>query len=204
MKEDFNDLSWVQKALRDAQRHSDTTRMLQIARGVLSVSLAEARFRIDEREGTVEASDLERAKEKVRMVAPVEISLHWSLKRAMSWAFDCAERVLEYYTTDFPDDPRPAQALTVGRGWLAGQKDDAQRRQAYDGVYEAMCEANDECPGSDAMFASQALVYAFEEDTFNSALSSLCPVKDSRTAEERAWQLQRQIAYLTSEDEIPK
>lgn len=35
-----------------------------------------------------------------------------------AWACDCAERVLPHFETEFPDDPRPRQAIKTGREWV--------------------------------------------------------------------------------------
>jgi len=35
------------------------------------------------------------------------------------WATDCAERVLPFFEEKFPDDPRPRDALTALRAWIA-------------------------------------------------------------------------------------
>lgn len=34
------------------------------------------------------------------------------------WAYDCAKRALPYFETQFPDDPRPRQALQILKDWI--------------------------------------------------------------------------------------
>jgi hypothetical protein len=34
------------------------------------------------------------------------------------WAIDCTERVLPYFEENYPDDPRPRDALTALREWI--------------------------------------------------------------------------------------
>jgi hypothetical protein len=34
------------------------------------------------------------------------------------WAIDCAERVLPYFEEEYPDDPRPRQALKTLQNWI--------------------------------------------------------------------------------------
>lgn len=34
------------------------------------------------------------------------------------WAIDCAERVMPYFEDDYPDDPRPRNAIQTLREWL--------------------------------------------------------------------------------------
>ena len=36
----------------------------------------------------------------------------------VTWACDCAKRVLPYFEKEFPQDPRPRAALKAGRTWV--------------------------------------------------------------------------------------
>ncbi|MEO8612758.1 MAG: putative immunity protein, partial [Chloroflexota bacterium] len=34
------------------------------------------------------------------------------------WAIDCAERVMPYFEDNFPDDPRPRNAIKILQTWI--------------------------------------------------------------------------------------
>jgi hypothetical protein len=39
-------------------------------------------------------------------------------RQLATWSIDCAERVLHLFEQAYPEDPRPREALTVGRQWV--------------------------------------------------------------------------------------
>ncbi len=51
---------------------------------------------------------------------PMEDLVKGTDKKTLAiWAIDCAERVLPYFEKNYPDDPRPWNALIVLRTWIA-------------------------------------------------------------------------------------
>lgn len=51
---------------------------------------------------------------------PMEALMKGTDKRILAvWATDCAERVLPYFEDDYPEDPRPRNALTALHEWIA-------------------------------------------------------------------------------------
>ena len=48
----------------------------------------------------------------------VELVKGTDKKTLTVWAIDCAERVLPYFEENYPEDPRPRNALVALRAWL--------------------------------------------------------------------------------------
>ncbi|MDP3520115.1 MAG: hypothetical protein Q8S02_05780 [Hydrogenophaga sp.] len=54
-----------------------------------------------------------------RKDGPLEELVRDTNKKTLAiWATDCAERVLPYFEENYPDDPRPRDALTALRAWI--------------------------------------------------------------------------------------
>jgi len=78
------------------------------------------------------------------------------------WAVDCAERVLPYFEENYPDDPRPRNALEACRAWIkTGEFPMAVIRSASLGAHAAARETGkDNAARSAARAAGQAVATA--------------------------------------------
>lgn len=56
------------------------------------------------------------------------------------WALDCAEHVLFYFNDLFPEDPRPNDAIAVGRSWVNGEASVGDARNASVAAHNAARE----------------------------------------------------------------
>jgi len=54
-----------------------------------------------------------------------------------SWAADCAEHVLEYFSSQHPDDDRPRCAIEQARAWSRGKISMTEARQAAYAAHDA-------------------------------------------------------------------
>jgi hypothetical protein len=54
-----------------------------------------------------------------------------------AWAADCAEHVLDYFESQYPDDSRPRRAIEQARAWARGENSVAQARQAAYAAHDA-------------------------------------------------------------------
>jgi len=118
------------------------------------------------------------------------------------WARDCAERVLPYFESEYPDDPRPRDALKALQAWIdtgvfrmavirkasldshAAARDigaDNAARSAARAAGQAVATAHviTHAPGA-AIYAQQA-IHRVSSDTD----------ADAAVARERDWQYQR-------------
>jgi hypothetical protein len=125
-------------------------------------------------------------------------------KTLAAWAIDCAGRVLPYFEADFPDDPRPRQALVALQAWIdTGVFRMATIRQASLGSHAAAREVGEDNPArSAARAAGQAVgtahVPAHALGAANYALQAVHRAASpeqaaAAVAGERAWQYQRLI-----------
>lgn len=89
----------------------------------------------------------------------VEVTDH---KTLAAWAIDCAERVLPYFETAFPDDPRPRRALETLQAWIdTGVFKMAVIRKASLDAHAAAREVGEDSPArSAARAAGQAVATA--------------------------------------------
>lgn len=78
------------------------------------------------------------------------------------WAIDCAERVLPYFAENYPDDPRPRDALDTLRAWIAtGEFHMKVIRTASLASHAAARDAGEDSPArSAARAAGQAVATA--------------------------------------------
>jgi hypothetical protein len=54
-----------------------------------------------------------------------------------AWAADCAEHVLHYFTSQYPEDDRPRQAIEQARAWSRGEISMTQAREAAYAAHDA-------------------------------------------------------------------
>jgi hypothetical protein len=73
------------------------------------------------------------------------------------WALDCAPRVLEIFEKQYPDDPRPRQALETARAWAKGEVKMPAAKRAIHAAHNAATEA-ESCPAAQA--AARAIGHA--------------------------------------------
>jgi hypothetical protein len=60
-----------------------------------------------------------------------------------AWAADCAEHVLDYFNSQYPDDDRPRRAIEQARAWSRGEITMAQAREAAYAAHAAAKKATD-------------------------------------------------------------
>ena len=124
-----------------------------------------------------------------------------------AWAIDCAERVLPYFESAYPDDPRPRRALETLQAWIdtgefhmavirkasldahaaareVGEDNPTRSAARAAGQAVATAHARTHAPGA-AIYALQAIHRAGGEDVA-AALSA-----------ERTWQRQRLVELST-------
>ena len=59
-----------------------------------------------------------------------------------AWSADCAERVIDFFTTQRRDDDRPARAIEQARAWSRGEISMTEAREAAYGAHDAAREAS--------------------------------------------------------------
>lgn len=94
--------------------------------------------------------------------AMAELVRETDKKILAAWAIDCAERVLPHFGKKFPEDPRPRDALTTLRSWIAtGEFHMAVIRSASLAAHAAAREVGeDNAARSAARAAGQAVATA--------------------------------------------
>ncbi|MFZ5919392.1 MAG: putative immunity protein [Chloroflexota bacterium] len=55
----------------------------------------------------------------------------------VAWAADCAEHVLNYFESQYPDDNRPRRALEQAHAWARGELSMMQAREAAYAAHDA-------------------------------------------------------------------
>lgn len=132
----------------------------------------------------------------------VDLVAETDQKTLAVWAIDCAERVLPYFESSIPDDPRPRQAIEILHTWLlTGVFSMAVIRKASLGSHAAARDVGEDNPArSAARAAGQAVATAHVPvHSIGAAIYALQAVyraSDAANAQdavekERAWQYQR-------------
>jgi len=99
----------------------------------------------------------------VRNDEPMETLVNETDQRTLAaWAIGCAERVLPFFEEQFPEDPRPRDALATLRAWMAsGEFHMAVIRSASLAAHAAARDAGEDTPArSAARAAGQAVATA--------------------------------------------
>ncbi len=113
------------------------------------------------------------------------------------WACDCAERVLPYFETSYPEDDRPRRALEAGRAWArTGVFRMAAIRKASLGAHAAArAVEGDNAARSAARAAGQAVATAHvPTHSVGAAIYAATAIRDAAeaadaaVAQERDWQ----------------
>ena len=123
-------------------------------------------------------------------------------KTVVTWACDCAKRVLPYFEKEYPQDPRPRAALKAGRTWVrTGIFKMAVIRKASLDSHAAAREAGVDGPARFAARAAGQAVGACHvpEHAIAAALYAATARRDAVQPEkadaaierEHAWQLRR-------------
>jgi hypothetical protein len=115
----------------------------------------------------------------------------------VTWACDCAERVLPIWEAKYPNDKRPHEAITSARNWAANPCEETQQASSYAAdaavraAYAAACAA---------AYAARA-AYAAARASYAAARASAARAADARAADaaayaadaaaERDWQINR-------------
>lgn len=120
------------------------------------------------------------------------------------WARDCAERVMHYFEDQFPDDPRPRQALETLQAWIdTGIFKMAVIRKASLSSHAAARDVGEDSPArSAARAAGQAVATAhvythsigpaiYAQQAIHRASNPADA--DAAVARERDWQYQRLV-----------
>jgi hypothetical protein len=137
--------------------------------------------------------------EKDGFEALIEGVDHRTLAR---WAIDCAERVLPYFEAQFPQDPRPRNALAALQTWIETGvfKMAVIRKASLDSHAAARETGEDNAARSAARAAGQAVatahVYTHAPGAAMYALQAIHRASTAEEAEvaianERDWQVQR-------------
>lgn len=132
----------------------------------------------------------------------VELMHKTDHKTLAVWAIDCAERVLPYFEENYPEDPRPRQALETLQAWIdTGVFKMAVIRKASLSSHAAAREVGADNPArSAARAAGQAVATAHVyTHSIGSALYALQAIHraasaadaEAAIAKERDWQYQR-------------
>jgi hypothetical protein len=119
-----------------------------------------------------------------------------------AWAYVCAARVLHYYESAFPDDPRPAVALRILQEWLrSGEFHMEVIRKAALDAHAAAREVGEDNPARSAARAAGQAVSTAHVGKHALAAAGYClqAVHRANTTEkaveavarEREWQIQR-------------
>ncbi len=115
------------------------------------------------------------------------------------WAADCAERVLPYFETKYPDDARPRQAVKALRSWLTtgifsmafiraaslSAHSAAKGKSELDANYAAHAAGQAVGTAHVATHSLGAALYAIR------AVAAHTGTVEDGTVKERAWQLER-------------
>ncbi|MFH1236943.1 MAG: hypothetical protein V1648_00885 [Candidatus Aenigmatarchaeota archaeon] len=118
-----------------------------------------------------------------------------------TWALDCAERVLPYFESKYPEDERPRTAIEAGRAWVrTGVFSMAVIRKAALDSHAAAREAKDDAAHSAARAAGQAVAAAHVPAHALAAAAYAAtvirdaePAGDAAVAKEREWQYQHLV-----------
>ena len=138
----------------------------------------------------------------VRQAQVVERLATWNERTARLFACDCAERVLPLFERQYPDDPRPRQAIDTARRFAKGQasKDErfaawaAASAAAWNAAWDAARDAAREAAGDAASAAASAAAWdAASAAAWDAAGDAAW---DAAWDAERAWQTARLFDYL--------
>lgn len=122
-------------------------------------------------------------------------------KTLATWALDCAERVLPYFESRYPEDDRPRVAIETGRAWVKTGvfRMAVIRKAALDSHSAAREVKDDEVARSVARAAGQAVATAHvPTHALAAAVYAATAIRDAAspanadaaTTEEREWQYQ--------------
>ena len=125
-------------------------------------------------------------------------------KKLATWALDCAERVLPYFESKYPEDDRPRVAIETGRAWVkTGVFGMAViRKAALDSHAAAREVKDDDVARSAARAAGQAVATAHvPTHALAAAVYAATAIRvathpantDAATTKEREWQYQHLI-----------
>lgn len=122
-------------------------------------------------------------------------------KTLATWALDCAERVLPYYESKYPEDDRPRVAIETGRDWVKTGvfRMAVIRKAALDSHSAAREVKDDDVARSAARAAGQAVATAHvPTHALAAAVYAATAIRDAThpanadaaTTKEREWQYQ--------------
>jgi hypothetical protein len=83
--------------------------------------------------GTTIQSDNKVTAQEMRIVK----AWKWEKKDSVSMSIYAAERTIGYYEKEYPDDPRPRNAIEAAKAWLANPTNDAAASAAADAAADA-------------------------------------------------------------------
>lgn len=89
---------------------------------------------------------------KGRIGKPLET---WNERTQRLFAADCAEHILGYFESKYPEDARPREAIAVARRYANGEASADELRTAYSAAYSASSAARGAARGA-ASSAEQA------------------------------------------------
>ena len=125
-------------------------------------------------------------------------------KRLATWALDCAERVLHYFESKYPEDDRPRVAIETGRAWVKTGvfRMAVIRKASLDSHSAARDVKDDDVARSVARAAGQAVATAHvPTHALAAAVYAATAIRDAAhpanadaaTTKEREWQYRHLI-----------
>ncbi len=114
------------------------------------------------------------------------------------WAADCAEHLLPWFEI-VSIDPRPREAIELGRAWARGEVSVGRAQKASVAAHAAAREINTASAVAAARAAGHAVATAhFADHCLGPVIYGLKAVSDSEAPMEYQWQMQQLPAELRS------
>jgi len=124
-------------------------------------------------------------------------------RSSVSWACDCAGRVLPTCEKEYPKDKRPRKAIKITRAWVAGKATLEEVGVAADAAADAAYAAADADAAYAADAAASAADAAYAADAATYAAASAADAAADAAAE-RTWQSKRILEYIRGEAKSPQ
>jgi len=115
------------------------------------------------------------------------------------WAADCAEHVLPYFETEYPEDSRPRKAIEAGRAWVYDEKTISEVRTAAFAAHAAARDANNIAARAAARAAGHAAATAHvATHAPHTADYALTAAEAANITDEREWQYKQLPRHFRS------
>ena len=119
----------------------------------------------------------------------------------VTFAADCAERVLPIFEKKYPEDDRPRKAIEMLRRWLAGEASESELRAAADAAFDARAYAARAyaAEASRAAAAAAAADAAAADAAYAAASAAAAAYAAASRAKEQEWQGARLLELLAAQ-----